>query len=87
MRYRYISALLLLLLTFCSVMYTDAWAEMQQEEVVQCEIYEDTCAQLLFCGDRYRIKLFHYRDGRWNEASETGQINRVPTSISLARNL
>lgn len=88
MRYRYIAALLLLLFTLCPAEYTVAWAETRKEEVVQCEIYEDTCAQLLFCGDRYRIKLFHYRDGRWNEASETGQIkcHRVPTGISLARN-
>lgn len=87
MRYRTLPALLLLLLTLCPANYADARAETRKEEVIQCEIYEDTCAQLLFCGDRYRIKLFHYRDGRWNEAAETGQIqcHSVPPSISLKR--
>lgn len=73
MRYR-LSVLLLLLLTLCAAKYTAAWADGRKEAVIQCEIYEDTCAQLLSCGDRYRIKLFHYREGRWNEAAETGPI-------------
>lgn len=85
MRYRMITVLLLLLVTLWPAKPADARAETRTGEV---EIYEDTCAQLLFCGDRYRIKLFHYRDGRWNEAAETGQIqcHGVPPSISLARN-
>ena len=86
MRYRTITVLLLLLVTLWPAKPADARAETRTEEV---EIYEDTCAQLLFCGDRYRIKLFHDRDGRWNEAAETGQIqcHSVPPSISLARNV
>lgn len=89
MLHRYILALLLLLFTLCPVEYTVAWAEMQKEEVIQCEIYEDTCAQLLFCGDRYRIKLFHYSEGRWNGVAETGQIqcHGLPPSISFKRDL
>lgn len=84
MRIREVFALLQVFVLLHFTVINHATAENPNEILIQSEVDQNHCVQLLSYQGTYRIRLFNDQDGTWHFDSETGPIRSVDIVPSLS---